>query len=116
VNGKLYAIAKVQSDKSCPDVANVPPSSVVRVTLSGLGRLLYPENRNAQPRASRLTACHEDEPDDNCGGYYVAPRAKNTDDTRHPSNLEAEPLRHLKLGQQSGYRGAGDHQAHSLVR
>jgi hypothetical protein len=54
VNGKLYAIAKVQSDKSCPDVANVPPSSVVRVTLSGLGRLLYPENRNAQPRASRL--------------------------------------------------------------
>jgi hypothetical protein len=30
VNGKLYAIAKVQSDKSCPAVANVPPSSVVR--------------------------------------------------------------------------------------
>jgi len=30
VNGKLYAIAKVQSKKSCPAVANVPPSSVVR--------------------------------------------------------------------------------------
>jgi hypothetical protein len=30
VNGKLYAIAKVQSDKSCPLVANAPPSSVVR--------------------------------------------------------------------------------------
>jgi len=30
VNGKLYAIAKLQSDKSCPAVANVPPSSVVR--------------------------------------------------------------------------------------
>jgi hypothetical protein len=30
VNGKLYTIAKVQSDKSCPAVANVPPSSVVR--------------------------------------------------------------------------------------
>ena len=30
VNGKLYAIAKFQSDKSCPAVANVPPSSVVR--------------------------------------------------------------------------------------
>jgi hypothetical protein len=26
VNGKLYAIAKVQSDKSCPLVANAPPS------------------------------------------------------------------------------------------
>jgi hypothetical protein len=30
VNGRRYAIAKVQSDKSCPAVANVPPSSVVR--------------------------------------------------------------------------------------
>ena len=30
LNRKLYAIAKVQSDKSCPAVANVPPSSVVR--------------------------------------------------------------------------------------
>ena len=30
VNGKLYTIAKVQSDKGCPAVANVPPSSVVR--------------------------------------------------------------------------------------
>jgi hypothetical protein len=30
VNGRLYAIAKVQSDKSCPLVANAPPSSVVR--------------------------------------------------------------------------------------
>ena len=30
VNEKLYTIAKVQSDKSCPAVANVPPSSVVR--------------------------------------------------------------------------------------
>jgi hypothetical protein len=30
VNGKLYTIAKVQSDKSCPLVANAPPSSVVR--------------------------------------------------------------------------------------
>jgi hypothetical protein len=30
VNGKLYAIAKVRSDKSCPLVANAPPSSVVR--------------------------------------------------------------------------------------
>ena len=30
VNGRLYTIAKVQSDKSCPAVANVPPSSVVR--------------------------------------------------------------------------------------
>ena len=26
VNGKLYAIAKVRSDKSCPLVANAPPS------------------------------------------------------------------------------------------
>jgi hypothetical protein len=30
VNGKLYTIAKVQSDKSCPAVANGPPSAVVR--------------------------------------------------------------------------------------
>jgi hypothetical protein len=30
VNGKLYAIAKAQSDKSCPTVANASPSSVVR--------------------------------------------------------------------------------------
>jgi hypothetical protein len=30
VNGKLYTIAKVQSDKSCPLIANAPPSSVVR--------------------------------------------------------------------------------------
>jgi hypothetical protein len=30
LNGKLYAIAKVRSDKSCPLVANAPPSSVVR--------------------------------------------------------------------------------------
>jgi hypothetical protein len=30
LNGKLYTIAKVQSDKSCPAVANVPPSAVVR--------------------------------------------------------------------------------------
>jgi hypothetical protein len=30
VNGKLYTIAKAQSDKNCPLIANVPPSSVVR--------------------------------------------------------------------------------------
>jgi hypothetical protein len=30
LNGKLYTIAKAQSDKSCPLVANAPPSSVVR--------------------------------------------------------------------------------------
>jgi hypothetical protein len=30
VNGKLYTIAKVQSDKSCPLVANAGASSVVR--------------------------------------------------------------------------------------
>ena len=30
VNGKLYTMPKVQSDKSCPLVANAPPSSVVR--------------------------------------------------------------------------------------
>jgi hypothetical protein len=30
VNGKLYAIAKVRSDKSCPAVATASPSSVVR--------------------------------------------------------------------------------------
>ena len=30
LNGKLYAVAKAQSDKSCLAVANVPPSSVVR--------------------------------------------------------------------------------------
>jgi hypothetical protein len=30
LNGKLYTIAKVQSDKSCPLIANAPPSSVVR--------------------------------------------------------------------------------------
>jgi hypothetical protein len=30
VNGKLYTITKAQSDKSCPLVANAPPSSVVR--------------------------------------------------------------------------------------
>jgi hypothetical protein len=30
VNGKLYAIAKVQSDKSCPLTAGAWPSSVVR--------------------------------------------------------------------------------------
>jgi hypothetical protein len=30
VNGKLYTIAKVQSDKSCPLVANAWPSSAVR--------------------------------------------------------------------------------------
>jgi hypothetical protein len=30
VNGKLYTIAKVQSDKSCPLVAGAWPSSVVR--------------------------------------------------------------------------------------
>jgi hypothetical protein len=30
VNGKLYTIAKVQSDKSCPLVANAGSSSVVR--------------------------------------------------------------------------------------
>jgi hypothetical protein len=30
VNGKLYTIAKAQSDKSCPLIANAPPSSVVR--------------------------------------------------------------------------------------
>ena len=30
VNGKLYTIAKVQSDKSCPLVANTPPSAVVQ--------------------------------------------------------------------------------------
>jgi len=29
VNRKFYAIAKVQSDKRCPAMANVPPSSVV---------------------------------------------------------------------------------------
>jgi hypothetical protein len=30
VNRSLYAIVKVQSDKSCPLVANASPSSVVR--------------------------------------------------------------------------------------
>jgi hypothetical protein len=30
VNGKLYTVVKAQSDKSCPAVANAPPSSVVR--------------------------------------------------------------------------------------
>jgi hypothetical protein len=30
LNGKLYAIAKVRSDKSCPATANAPPLSVVR--------------------------------------------------------------------------------------
>ena len=30
LNGKLYTVAKAQSDKSCAAVANVPPSSVVR--------------------------------------------------------------------------------------
>ena len=30
VNGKLYTIAKAQSDKSCRLVASAPPSSVVR--------------------------------------------------------------------------------------
>jgi hypothetical protein len=30
VNGKLYTIAKVHSDKSCPLVANAPTASVVR--------------------------------------------------------------------------------------
>ena len=30
VNGKLYAIAKVRPDKSCPAVATASPSSVVR--------------------------------------------------------------------------------------
>jgi len=30
VNGKLYTIAKVQSDKNCPLVAGAWPSSVVR--------------------------------------------------------------------------------------
>jgi hypothetical protein len=30
VNGKLYTVAKVQSDKSCPLVAGAWPSSVVR--------------------------------------------------------------------------------------
>jgi hypothetical protein len=30
VNGKLYTIAKVQSDKSCPLIASALPSSVVR--------------------------------------------------------------------------------------
>jgi hypothetical protein len=29
LNGKLYTVAKAQSDKSCPSVANFPPSSVV---------------------------------------------------------------------------------------
>jgi hypothetical protein len=30
VNGGLYTLAKAQSDKSCPLVANAAPSSVVR--------------------------------------------------------------------------------------
>ena len=30
LNGKLYTVAKAQSDKSCPLVANAPPSTVVR--------------------------------------------------------------------------------------
>jgi hypothetical protein len=30
LNGRLFTIAKVQSDKSCPLIANAPPSSVVR--------------------------------------------------------------------------------------
>jgi len=30
VNSKLYAVAKAQSDKSCPAVANAPAGSVVR--------------------------------------------------------------------------------------
>ena len=30
VKGKVYTIAKAQSDKSCPLIANAPPSSVVR--------------------------------------------------------------------------------------
>jgi hypothetical protein len=30
VNGKLYTVAKAQSDKSCPLVAGASPSSVVR--------------------------------------------------------------------------------------
>ena len=30
VNGKLYTVAKVQFDKSCPAVANGPAGSVVR--------------------------------------------------------------------------------------
>jgi hypothetical protein len=30
VNRKLYTMANAQSDKSCPLVANAPPSSVVR--------------------------------------------------------------------------------------
>ena len=33
--------------------------------------------------------------------------APSTQTTLVTSNLEAEPLRHLKLGQQSGYRSAG---------
>jgi hypothetical protein len=30
LNGRLYTVAKVQSDKSCPLVANAGPSPVVR--------------------------------------------------------------------------------------
>jgi len=30
LNGKLYAVAKVQFDKQCPAVANASPSEVVR--------------------------------------------------------------------------------------
>jgi len=30
MNGKLYTIAKAQSDKSCPAVANGPAGAVVR--------------------------------------------------------------------------------------
>jgi hypothetical protein len=30
LNGKLYTLEKVRSDKSCPAVANASPSSVVR--------------------------------------------------------------------------------------
>jgi len=42
VNGKLYAIAKVQSDRGCPLVANAPPSSVVRQPATQLARCPEP--------------------------------------------------------------------------
>jgi len=51
-NGDLYAIAKVQSDKSCPIVVNALPQSVVRSFIVPPHRAAYSRSGAASPFAA----------------------------------------------------------------
>jgi hypothetical protein len=61
LNAKLYAIAKVQSDKSCPLVANVPrqPNNVIRrLRLCGSENHSWPQAADNEFAGAKCLGCN----------------------------------------------------------